>query len=153
MQWNTIYMILCKWSSAYSGWDSEAAFYPSSLYIETGDKTSWTGTSCSVRIWSRISLNNLRGHHFVLFCILWCYLLKRDTLMHCLSTMSVNTVSICITITLFFFWLLSKPTAQCPWLKPSSSWAVLQPHTFSCHTNLQVCAKLSDSLKGSGCYV
>lgn len=56
------------------------------LFIKAVGKTSWTGTSCNVRIWCRIALNNLRGHRFVLFCISWCYLLKRDILMHCLST-------------------------------------------------------------------
>lgn len=132
MQWNTICMILCKWTSAYSGWDSGAAFYPSSVFIKAGDKTSWTGTSCNVRIWCRISLNNLRGHHFVLFCILWCYLLKRDTLMHCLSTVSVNTVYICITITLFFF----DFSASQPLNAPDSSRAAAE--LFCSHTHFHV---------------
>lgn len=77
-------------------------------------------------MWCRISLNNLRGHRVVLFCILGCYLLQRNMLMLCLSTVSVNAVSICITIPLLL-WLLSAP---------DSSRAAAEP--FCSHTHFHV---------------
>lgn len=87
-------------------------------------------TSCNLRIRCHIPLNNLGGHHFVLLCISWCYLLKRDILMHCLST-----IGYCVHLhhnkTFFFYFSASQPSSA-----PDSGQAAAEP--FCSHTHFLV---------------
>ena len=103
-------------------------------------------TSCNVRMWCHIALNNLRGHHFVLLCISWCYLLKRDTLMHCLSTTPCPFASQLHISSFLFFLLLSKPTERCP---PDSGGAAAEPFCSRTHFHVTLtcqCAQNCQSL-------
>lgn len=113
------------------------------LKLDTNPFGQRVSTSYSVRMWCCIALNNLSAHHFVLFCIFWCYRLKRGRIN---AWFKHNTVSIYITIRPFFPWL---PRCS-PRLRPSSSHTHFHVTlTCQCAQNCQSLLKDLDAMRNS----